>query len=184
MQCAGEDHSPTMRFQCATCGEEHDLAELSLGSDAPAQWDFIGEEERGDSLLSSDQCVIRTKDETSFFLRACLDIPIQGTEDFFSWGVWVSLSEKSFDGVHDSWRDERRAELGPFFGWLCTAIPGYPDTMFLKTSVQLRPIGLRPLVELEPTEHALAVHQREGIGATELRELVGPLLHDPESEEQ
>jgi hypothetical protein len=34
----------------------------------------------------------------------------------------------------------------------------------MKSRVHTRTIGLRPWVELEPTEHPLALEQREGMG--------------------
>lgn len=49
--------------------------------------------------------------------------------------------------------------------------------MFLKSMVHQRPVGERPLVELEPTDHPLALHQREGIGEEELKAMVMELLH-------
>lgn len=165
-------------FRCVTCGEEHDLSDLSFGVGWPAQWELLRPEERAASILTPDQCVIRAEAAEHFFLRACLEIPTRGQERPFSWGVWVSLSERSFDEVCDHWDDPGRTALGPHFGWLCTAIPGYPDTMFLRTHVHQRAPGLRPLVELEPTDHPLSVHQREGIGLEALRDLVLPLLHE------
>lgn len=56
-------------------------------------------------------------------------------------------------------------------------IPGYPDTAFLKTMVNQREVGVRPLVELESTDHPLAVEQRDRIEEDSLRELVIGLLH-------
>src|SRR5262249_41970681 len=56
------------------------------------------------------------------------------------------------------------AEIGPFFGWLCTRLTCYREsTLLLKTMAQFRGNGLRPAIELEPTDHPLAVDQREGI---------------------
>jgi hypothetical protein len=70
--------------------------------------------------------------------------------------------------------------LGPHFGWLCTKIPGYHDTVFLKTMVHQREVGLRPSVELEPTEHPLAVDQRQGIDEKRMRKIASGLLHSAE----
>lgn len=167
-----------VRFRCARCDEEHDLADLSLGADAPAPWEALTDAEEAASELTDDQCIIEARGETHFFLRGRLEVPISDTASCFSWGVWVSLSQKSFDEVHEHWEDPARTELGPHFGWLCTAIPGYPDTMYLKTNVHQQPVGNRPTVELEPTDHPLAVHQRAGISAGALADIVFPLLHD------
>jgi len=65
----------------------------------------------------------------------------------------------------------------PFFGWLNTALPFYGDTLNLKTMVHLRDDGLRPLVIVEPTDHPLAVAQREGISTETVEEMVSALLH-------
>src|SRR5881398_1763911 len=96
----------------------------------------------------------------------------------FSGGVWCSLSEKSYLEVSDHWEDPARERLGPYFGWLCTKIPGYPDTAFLKTMVHQRAVGVRPWVELERTDHPLAVDQRDGIEEDRLRGIVIGLLHE------
>ena len=54
--------------------------------------------------------------------------------------------------------------IGPFFGWLCTRIAYYPaDTCGLKTMAHFQDGNLRPLIVVEPTDHPLAVDQREGI---------------------
>lgn len=167
-----------MRFTCAGCGEVHDLTEISFGTEAPLQWELLSEEERAKSMLSGEQCVIESEEGKSFYLRANLEIPIRGTDRVFTWGVWCSLSEKSYEEVADNWDNPKRTEIGPHFGWLCTAIPGYPDTAFLKTQVHQREVGVRPWVELEPTEHPLAVDQREGIEEERLKEMVCELLHE------
>lgn len=167
-----------MNVRCATCGESHDLAEISLGADAPAQWEMISEAELANSELTRDQCIIRSADgATHLFVRGCLEVPIRGTTRSFSWGVWVSLSEASFSEMSEHWDDPLRTSLGPYFGWLCTPLPSYPDTMFLRTHVHQRDVGVRPLVEVEPTSHPLAIDQRDGIDQTRLQDLVHAVLH-------
>lgn len=165
-------------FVCTGCGDEHDLDEISLGADAPEQWSLATEAERARSTLTPDQCVLETSEgETHRFVRCCLQIPIHGGGQPFTWGVWASLSAASFDEMHAHWNDAKRAALGPYFGWLSTAVPGYPDTMFLKAQVQQRPVGERPLLVLEPSDHPLAVHQRAGISKVALTTLIAPNLH-------
>jgi len=167
-----------MNFTCTGCGQQHDLAELSLAAHEPSQWLRLTEPERLNSELTRDQCVIRTADETAYFVAAVLDIPVVGRPGSFTWSVWVSLSERSFLEVSEHWDDADRDRLGPYFGWLCTSLPGYPETVFLKTRVYQRLPGLRPTLELEPTDHPLAVHQREGIPVGDLVAIVQPFFHD------
>ena len=167
-----------MEFICSTCGKTHDVSEISFGADAPVQWNLLSDVERAESELGGEQCVVVTKDQRHFFVRACLDVPIQATERAFTWGVWVSLSEKSFFEMSDHWEDPERIRLGPYFGWLSSKIPEYPDTMFLKTTVHQRAVGQRPLVELEATDHPLSVDQRNGIDPSRLQEMIVKLLHE------
>lgn len=150
---------------------------MSFGSDAPDHYHGVPEHEREQrAILGSDQCII---DDEHYFVRGCLNIPIQGTEDVVNWGVWVSLSEESFNRMSDLWETPGRESEPPYFGWLCTRLPGYPDTISLKTQVHTRPLGERPFIELEPTDHPLAVEQRSGISLARARKIAESLLHDP-----
>jgi len=97
--------------------------------------------------------------------------------DRFEWGVWISLSDRSYRFVVDSWNDPDRASSSPMFGWLNTRLPVYPDTLNLKAMVHLRSGNLRPRVEVEPTDHPLAVEQRTGITVDRLCEVAVALLH-------
>ena len=67
--------------------------------------------------------------------------------------------------------------MGPFFGWLNAYLKPYPDTMNLKTQVHLRDNGIRPFIELEPTDHPLAIEQRTGISVTRVAELYEIMVH-------
>ncbi len=53
----------------------------------------------------------------------------------------------------------------------------YPRTFELKASVHFRGGGLRPLVEVEPTDHPLAVEQQRGITMERVQEIVAALMH-------
>jgi hypothetical protein len=46
----------------------------------------------------------------------------------------------------------------------------------LKTAVHLRDDGVRPYIELEPTDHPLAVEQREGISVERLGEIYAIMM--------
>ncbi len=141
-----------------------------LGAEAPLYYYGIPEAERETRCqLSSDTCIV---DDEHFFIRGCLEISVLGETDPFVWGVWVSLSRASFDRFVACFEDQKRSHIGPFFGWLSAALPGYPDTENLKTHAHLRDGGIRPYIELEPTDHPLAVEQRDGITADRVAEIV------------
>lgn len=95
----------------------------------------------------------------------------------FVWDVWVSLSETNFKRASKRWHDPNRIEEPPYFGWLCNSLPGYPETLSLKTNVHTRPVGIRPFIEVEPTEHPLAVEQRDGITMARVVEIAEIAVH-------
>jgi hypothetical protein len=111
-----------------------------------------------------------------FFVRGCLEIPVQGAFNPFVWGVWVSLSKNrsKFVACLDT---AKRSHIGPFFGWHSAELPLYPSMENLKTRVHLREDGMRPYIELEPTEDPLALDQRCGITAERLAEICSRLEH-------
>jgi hypothetical protein len=162
-------------YLCQTCGKYHEGPPLSYASPAPAAWFAISEQEReGRAQLSSDQCEI---DGKYFFVVGNIDIPIQGRADIFQWTVWVSLSRANYDRMTSLWSTDGRESEPPYFGWLSTSLPLYPETLNLKTHVHTRPVGERPSVELEPTDHPLAVEQRDGITWQRVQEIAEGLLH-------
>src|SRR5690242_19517742 len=109
------------------------------------------------------------------FVRVVLELPIHGVDEPFTWGVWVSLSEANYARYTGSWGEHDEADV--YFGWFCTRLPWYPDTVNLKTYVHPRNGGLRPWLELEPTDHPLAVHQRDGMSIAHAQAIAEAVLH-------
>lgn len=169
------DWSPNQGFTCGCCGEHHAELPLAYGTHAPALYYQIAEAERKSRCeLMSDLCVI---DEEYFFIVGNLEIPIQGIDRLFSWDVWVSLSRENFSRTCKLWESPGRECEPPYFGWLNTALRGYPDTLSIKTHVHTRAIGFRPYIELEPTDHPLAVEQRNGITMERLQKIAEMVFH-------
>jgi hypothetical protein len=169
-----------MNFKCSVCGGVHAAGDFAWHFHEPIPWLSASEGERENSAMTEDQCELVTHEGVHFFIHALLHIPIKGSDNVFTWGVWCSLSEASYLEVSDNWENSERTKMGPYFGWLCSQIPEYPDTLYLKTHVHQRDVGLRPLAELEPTMHPLAVHQREGIPLEQLNRMVSILYHQHE----
>ena len=164
-----------MKIRCKTCGKEIDEIP-AFATDRPAQyWDVPEEKRENDIFLTSDSCVIANR---FFFVRGCIEIPVLDTDDHLEWGVWVSLKEENFFVWQDNYEVAKRSHLGPFFGWLCTALPGYPSTLNMKTMVHLRDDGIRPYIELEPSDHPLAREQHDGISWDRLQEVIHMLVHE------
>ncbi|MBK1866533.1 DUF2199 domain-containing protein [Aestuariivirga sp. YIM B02566] len=158
----------SLRYKCASCEEIHSgLPDITFAS--PAYWkDGLDPET---SRLTSDLCKIEDED---FFLRCLLEIPIRETNVSLGWGVWSSVSRANFDLYVAEYDSDNPS--GPFFGWFSNSLPGYAETLSLKCSLQPQNSGLRPILELEPADHQLAIDQRDGITverALEFIELCG-----------
>lgn len=70
------------------------------------------------------------------------------------------------------------ADTDPWFGWFSNRLIDYPDTINLKCHVYLQQQQQRPFIELEPTDHPLAVEQRDGITFDRLLEIYAINGHD------
>ncbi len=170
-------------YICSICGQYHQGLPLNYGSPAPALFYTVPEKERSKRVfLSSDQCEIRGKkllDAPTYFIAGNINIPIIGTKEIFQWTVWVSLSKENYKKAVKLWNQVSREKEPPYFGWLSTLLPMslYPETLNLKTNVHTRPVGIRPFIELEPTDHPLAVEQRNGISWERVQEITELVLH-------
>lgn len=165
-------------FRCSCCGDLHEGAP-SIGFDAPHHYaELDPQEQAAQATLGSDLCTIEHADGCDYFVRACLEIPILGHAEPFIWGVWVSLSAANFARYRDSWTapdlDDR------YFGWFCNRLPGYPETLNLKTLVHPRGDNLRPWIELAPADHPLVDDARDGLTVARAQALAEQVLHPAE----
>jgi hypothetical protein len=166
-----------MSWICHTCGEKHDDIPLSFAADYPDNYANLSPEAKQErTIIGSDQCVI---DEADFYIRGCLEIPIQNSEEIFLWGVWASLWKEDYLEIADCWEEEGRENThGPFKGRLGNSLKEYPQgTANLKLTVKLRPVGERPLFFIDEPAHALAIAQSRGMTREQVNELVSSLMH-------
>ncbi|MFF0190792.1 DUF2199 domain-containing protein [Streptomyces sp. NPDC005244] len=166
--------SNDLGYKCSSCGNHHDELLMGYATLAPDVWEPAFQNDPN-SMLSADQCVIKGQ---HFFIRGSIEIPVIGSEEAFSWGVWVSLSRDNFDRALELWNAQGRESEKPYFGWLSTELALYPEsTTNLKTNAHTRSVGQPPYIELEPTDHPLAVEQRSGITQDRVREIAIAVLH-------
>jgi hypothetical protein len=156
-----------MSYLCPTCGKEHDGLP-DVVADRPDHWWAIPADERVERIhLTRDTCAI---DDNAFYIRGVIEIPLNDVEGRFGFGVWISQSAEHFQAYVD---DPDSSEIGPFFGWLSTRLKCYAEeTINLKARAHFQGRSLRPLIEVEPTDHPLAVDQRSGIDLARAWDLV------------
>lgn len=166
-------------FKCSCCGEVHE-GSPSIGYRMPDQHANLSEVQRATmGRLSSDFCTITHDEGTDFFIRAVLEVPIHGIEDPFLWGVWVSLSEKSFTRYVETYDEPVEGE--GFFGWVCNAIPAYPYHESRPADVVVQLGGRRPKVLLhrgEPETDLLVIDQVNGISVGRAQEIAELAFHE------
>ncbi|MDF7814650.1 DUF2199 domain-containing protein [Hymenobacter sp. YC55] len=157
-------------FFCACCGETHDSLP-DIGFAKPEPYFDIPEAEREARVqLTSDTCII---DEEHYFIRGVLEIPVHQHEQSFGLGVWISQKKEHF---YTYLENPDTAEIGPYFGWLCSRVPAFGDTYLLKTKAHFQGSTMRPSIELEPTDEPFAIAQREGISLERAWDIVHEYL--------
>ncbi|MEU8664761.1 DUF2199 domain-containing protein, partial [Actinoplanes philippinensis] len=136
------------------CGRRHPALPMAYHAKAPIQWSGRLPFSRRDRL-NSDQCVI--KGET-YYVRGLIEIPVADAGDVLARGVWVSLSREDFARADKLWTTPGRKQEPPYSGEVSTELSLHsPSTVGLRGHVHTRQVGRRPLVELEPSGHPLAV---------------------------
>ena len=164
-------------FKCSCCDEVH-KGMPHLGASAPIYYFGIPKEEKSTrAILTSDTCVLDSKE---YFVRGCLEMPVIGYEDYFSFGAWVSLTKDNFFKFERLLDEQDREQNDPMFGWFSTRIWTYEGLEELKTLIHFRNDGIRPFIELEPTEHPLSVGQREGIEPERIIKIYEYYVHGKE----
>jgi hypothetical protein len=148
-------------YKCSCCGEEYDEIPLCFGSDVPDYYYSIPPEERDKRVeLTESLCVV---DEEHFFHRGRMIIPIKDYKEDLIWNVWTSISKENFINRNDSWNNPDRVKEGPYFGWLQTVIPTYPETLNVKTMAYEQEVGYIPEIKLIEENHPLTFDQENGI---------------------
>ena len=133
-----------MKYKCSCCGQEHEEWP-SLTFTSPTAYNQLTDEEKKElGKLSNDFCVITYPDQTDRFIRCTLTQKVIDHCENLDYGIWVSLSEESFQDYSDNFRNDNH--LTQYFGWFCSSIPDYDNTLSIPTTVRTRTGNHRPEV--------------------------------------
>lgn len=134
-----------IKYQCTNCGQEHE-SWPALAFKSPAPYNALSDFEKETiAELTSDFCVINGIDQADFFIRCTFSQLVLDHCDDLEYGVWVSLSEKSFRDYSDNYYNDQH-QAG-YFGWLSNNIPDYvfEDSIPLNVDTQIG--NKRPVIE-------------------------------------
>lgn len=149
-------------WRCACCGEEFTGLPMDIAFGEPVDWGALDTATRRRSFADEDFCEVRYADgAVDRFIRCLLHLPVPELGEDFRFGVWMSVSERSWDIYRNGFGDGRYETEG-CFGYLMHDIPDYPGSFGLHADVWFRPDNLRPVVELHDIDHPLVLAQKGG----------------------
>jgi hypothetical protein len=162
-------------FACTVCGERHDVLPLEYSVNAPQAVAAIPPDEIQQRIvITPDQCVV---DNSSFYLRGRILIPVPEVKASFIWGVWAEIGPKNFLRANELWHAEGREQEPPFPGWLNNDLFLFGNTINLELNVHTQPVGQRPQFTVSDPNHPLARQQREGLTIEEIQDIAEMIFH-------
>jgi hypothetical protein len=164
-----------MKYTCEKCGQVHDDWP-AIAFDSPTSYNVLSEAKKREiGELSSDFCIIRHPEQIDRFIRGTLTIKVIDNCNNLEYGVWVSLSEKSFDDYSDNFNNPNHE--AKYFGWLSNDIPEYQIIESIPTTVFTRPDGQRPeIVPHQGFEHQIVQDFYNGITKAEAEKRIKAML--------
>lgn len=150
------------KYKCTKCGIEHGSLP-ALAFIYPYYYEILNDNDRKEiAECSDDFCIIHHPEQTDFFIRAVMTINIIDCCERFDYGIWVSLSEKSFREYEENFTLESNEPV--YFGMICNELKDYEEsTLGLHVNVQVRNGGIRPEIIPHQAEHQLIKDWESGI---------------------
>lgn len=133
-----------MKYKCSCCGQEHDEWPALMFYTPTPYNDLTEDEKKALGQIGDDFCVITNPDQTDRFIRCTLTQKVIDHCGNLEYGIWVSVSEKSYQDYYDNFESDNH--VTQYFGWLCSRIPEYDDTLGVPTTVQTKAGNSRPEV--------------------------------------
>lgn len=163
-------------YHCSKCGLYHKEIPMAYGADAPFQYYQILEVDRDKRcILSSDHCII---DNSIYFIRGELELPVENNADKFRWNLWVLVSEADFNRIRELWLDDNRILEKPYPGKLANQLEPYPNMLDLPVLLITQSIGYAPTIELKECDHPLYFEQESGINMDRVVDFAKKILYD------
>ncbi|MFL9837990.1 DUF2199 domain-containing protein [Flavobacterium sp. ST-75] len=170
-----------VKYKCAECGEYHENWP-ALGYNAPIYYSQLSDYDKENiASLNSDFCVIEHSDQIDRFIRVVLFQKVVGSCEDLHYGLWVSLSEKSFLD-YKSHFDSNDYEA-VYFGWISNILEGYDDTLSVPVNVVYNGGANRPeIIPHKSFSHPFVEEYYNGISKEEAQKRVDNVLKGCDSE--
>ncbi len=156
-----------IKYTCSCCGKEHEKWPALIYI-SPTNYDALSEgDKKKIGQLDTDFCVITHPDQTDKFIRCTLTQKVIDHCENLEYGLWVSLSDKSFQDYSDNFSNQNHETK--YFGWLSNDLSDYdfsngsiPTTVFTRTG------NMRPeIVPHQDFDHPFVKDYYNGVTKTE-----------------
>ncbi|WP_205943520.1 DUF2199 domain-containing protein [Pedobacter polaris] len=113
----------TIKYICSCCGKEHEEWP-ALVYISPTNYNILSDTDKAiKGELDTDFCIITHSEQTDRFIRCTLTQKVNDHCENLEYGLWVSLSDKSFQDYSDNYNNENHETK--YFGWLSNDLLGY-----------------------------------------------------------
>lgn len=165
----------TSEFKCPTCGKTHDEWP-SITFNSPANYYYLSDKEKKEiAELNSDFCEIHYEGQIARFIRVILVQKVNDACSNLDYGLWVSLSEKSFLDYTENFNNQNHETS--YFGWLCSAIPRYEDTLSIPCDVETKTGNSRPeIFPHQDFDHQFVRDYYNGISKAEAESRINEVI--------
>lgn len=167
--------SENSKYNCSCCGEIHEEWP-ALTFISPDNYSCLSEEDKKTiGSIDNDFCTIKHNDQKDRFIRCTLTQKVNDHCDDLDYGLWVSLSEKSYVDYQKNFKKD--SEEKAYFGWLCNEIIDYEFSESIPTDVVTRNNGQRPeIIPHKSFDHPFVKDYYDGISKKEAERRISNML--------
>lgn len=165
----------TIQYTCSSCGRTH-TQWPALTFNSPDHYHQLSQEEKEEMTeFNEDLCIIRNPEQTDWFIRCTMTQKVTDHCEDLEYGLWVSLSEKSFADYSENLHNKNHETQ--YFGWLCNDIPEYAFNDNIPTTVCTRTGNLRPeIIPHQSFKHPFVYDYYNGITKREAERRIQMML--------
>jgi hypothetical protein len=164
------------KYICECCGQEHSEWP-ALGYISPDVYARLSEQDKEEiAVIDEDFCVIKHPDQVDRFIRCVLIQKVNDHCEDLEYGLWVSLSEKSFEDYLENYDNENHETQ--YFGWLNNKLREYEFFESTPTTVVTQKGNSRPVIfPHQDFDHPFVKDFYEGITKAEAENRIQAMIN-------
>ncbi|CAL2058493.1 DUF2199 domain-containing protein [Tenacibaculum sp. 190524A05c] len=163
------------KFTCSQCGEVHSEWP-ALAYNSPSSYYNLSENEKINiAKINDDFCEIEYDSQTDRFIRVILIQKVNDFDQNLEYGLWVSLSEKSYTDYQANFNNSNHENS--YFGWLSNYLPDYEFSESIPMTVFAQKGNNRPeIVPHSEFNHPFVEDYYNGISKKEAERRIHQMI--------